>query len=95
MGLFKRKPMLCPMCQSELGPSNAGRGEHWLSHVTAHDDGFGWKCPCGPTSLVWSKDIKAAAALAIHMFKAHSIKVEGIPQLAATIQLSDHYDGFG
>lgn len=93
MGLFKSKPILCPICDDELDRTAALRSEHWLQHVQRSSGGFTWKCACGRTRHEWSRDIKAAGALGVHMARMHHISFGDSAAYAASIALGDMYDG--
>ncbi len=82
MPLFKRKEQAqtCPICS---GVFTASEGPaHWSGHVYEIPEGqgdatgqFTWECACGPSGMKWPNDFSAITAMAIHMYRQHSIAV--------------------
>lgn len=80
MGLFKKKPLPCPICSIDL--LQVRKMEHWESHVTVIPEGqgeasgqFTWRCWCGPANMKRPKSGNAAAGLALHMNERHYISI--------------------
>lgn len=95
--IWKRReapPLRCPVC----GEPSTGDAETWMDHLLAHvvpeGGGFTWSCGCGATAHSWSKDIKAAGALTVHLVRSHGYRLE-TPRLAAALALADGYEGIG
>ena len=84
MALFKKKPVLCPICNADLpNLSWNGNGSHWVTHVTQIPEGEGdasgqytWTCVCGPANMKWPKTSGASSGLSLHMRDRHGFNRE-------------------